>query len=149
MTTQISCSKPFIGIILFLSLTANVFLGGMMAGKEMFGASAPAFQIGKLISMFQGLSEDSRAKAVAAAQKDWPAVQAALKDVRVKRDAVKELLAQKEYKQADLDKDFAAVRASVDKLMEAGQVLGSDVAKSVTPEERQKIIKMLPRPPAG
>ncbi len=150
MTTQ-SCSKSCIGIVLFLSLTANIFLGGVLAGKHFFGGGdgfGGGMQIGKLAKAFTGLSDESRNKAMAAAGKSWPAVKESLKAVRVKREVVKEILAQPEYKQEDLDKAFADVRAEVDKLMETGQALGSDVARVLTPEERMKLIQMLPNPPA-
>lgn len=150
MTTQISCSKPLIGIILFLSLMANVFMGGMLVGKSHFGGGAGmlGFKPGKVIAAFQNLSDESRTKAVAAVEKDWPAVQAQLKTVREKRDAVKKLLAQPEYSDADLDKAMGEVREEVNKLIDNAQTLGKDVLKSITPEERQKLIHMLPRPPA-
>ncbi|MCC7037820.1 MAG: periplasmic heavy metal sensor, partial [Alphaproteobacteria bacterium] len=116
------------------------FFGGDGAGSGM--------QIGKVIKAFHGLSDESREKALAAAEKSWPDVQKSLKAVREKRDAVKKILAQPEYKQEDLDKAFAEVRAEVNKLMEAGQVLGSDILRELTPEERLKLLKKLPRPPA-
>jgi hypothetical protein len=150
MTTQ-TCSKSCLGIILFLSLTANVFFGGVLSGKHFFGGDdgiGGGVQIGKVIKAFRGLSDESREKAMAAAEKSWPDVQKSLKAVREKRDAVKKILAQPEYKQEDLDKAFAEVRAEVNKLMEAGQVLGSDILRELTPEERLKLIKKLPRPPA-
>lgn len=151
MTTQ-TCSKSYLGIILFLSLTANVFLGGVVAGKHFFGGGGDGvgggMQIGKVIKAFRGLSDDSREKAMAAAEKSWPDVQKSLKAVREKRDAVKKIVAQPDYKQEDLDKAFAEVRAEVNKLMEAGQVLGSDILRNITPEERLMLLKKLPRPPA-
>lgn len=148
MTTQ-NCSKSCLGIILFLSLTANVFLGGVLAGKHFFGGDAGGgMQIGKVIKAFRGLSDESREKAMAAAEKNWPEVQKSLKAVREKRDVVKKILAQPEYKQEDLDKAFAEVRAEVNNLMVSGQALGSDILRELTPEERLKLIKKLPRPPA-
>jgi hypothetical protein len=149
MTTQISCSKPLFGILLFLSLTANVFFGGMVVGKHMYGGEGMGgFKVGKLLSALQSLSPESRDKAVASAEKDWPAVQAQLKAVREKRDAVKQLLVKPEYKEEDLDKAMSDVRTEVNKLIDTAQTLGKGVLKNVTPEERQKLIRMLPRPPA-
>lgn len=148
MTTQISCSKPLFGIILFLSLTANIFFGGMMVGKHMYGLDGAGFQVGKLVSALQTLSPESRDKAIDVAKKDWPAVKTGLDAVREKREAVKKLLVQPEYKDADLDKAMADVKSEVDKLIDAAQVLGKDVLKTITPEERQKLIRMLPHPPA-
>ncbi len=148
MTTQISCSKPLIGILLFLSLTANVFFGGMVVGKHMYGGDLGGFKVGKLLGALQSLSPESRDKAVASAEKDWPAVQAQLKAVREKRDAVKQLLVKPDYKEEDLDKAMADVRTELNKLIDVAQTLGKGVLKNVTPEERQKLIRMLPRPPA-
>lgn len=151
MTTQ-NCSKSCLGIILFLSLTANVFLGGMVAGKHFFGGGdgfgGGGMGMGKVAKAFRSLSDESRDKATAAAKENWPEVRKSLKAVREKREAVKKVLAQPDYKQEDLDKAFAEVRAEVNKLMEAGQALGSDVLRVITPEERLKLIQKLPRPPA-
>lgn len=148
MTTQITCSRPVIGIILFLSLAANVFMGGMLAGKEKYGGSMNGQRIVKAIEAVKGLSPESRQKALAAVRQDWPAVKVQIDAVREKRDAVKKILAQKEYSEAELDQALAAVRAQVNDLMDAGQTLGKNALASVTPEERQKLIKMLPHPPA-
>lgn len=150
MTTQ-NCSKSCLGIILFLSLTANVFLGGVVAGKYFFGGGdgfGGGMGMGKVAKAFRSLSDESRDKATAAAKENWPEVKKSLKAVREKREAVKKVLAQPDYKQEDLDKAFADVRAEVNKLMEAGQALGSDVLRVITPEERLKLIQKLPRPPA-
>lgn len=149
MTTQ-NCSKSCLGIILFLSLTANVFLGGMVAGKHFFGGGDGfgGMGMGKVAKAFRSLSDESRDKATAAAKENWPEVRKRLKAVREKREAVKKVLAQPDYKQEDLDKAFAEVRAEVNKLMEAGQALGSDVLRVITPQERLKLIQKLPRPPA-
>lgn len=151
MTTQITCSKPLFGIILFLSLTANVFLGGVMLGKHMYGAGdmgGGGFGLHKVMKAFRSLSDESRDKASASVKKNWPEVQKHLEAVKDKRKVVRELLLQPEYKDEDLDKAMAEVRTEVNALIDAGQALGKDVMKSVTPEERQKLIRMWRNPPA-
>lgn len=137
-----TCSKPVVGFLVFLSLAANVFFAGMLVGKQIYGGTGDG-KIGVLISSFKDLSPASRSKAVDAAQKDWPVIRAQLEDLRQKRAAVKAILAQPEYRQEDLDKAFADVRASVDKAMAAGQGMVGDIAGALTPEERIKLIKSL------
>lgn len=148
MTMQNSCSKTCLGVLLFLSLTANVFLGGVLAGKHYFGGPVSEKKIVKVIKAFKGLSAESKQKAIASVEKDWPAVKAQLDAVRDKRDAVKKILVLEEYSEAELDKALAAVREQVNKLMDAGQTLGKNALGSITPEERVNLIKKLPRPPA-
>ena len=150
MTDQIGnnsgCSKSCMGWVMLISLALNLFLGGMLLSKHIYAGQGGS-RIAQVVSALSDLNPDSRSKAIAAAEKDWPAIQKQLKDVKAKRDAVKKILTQDEYKQEDLDKAFADVRTSVDALMEKGQVLGSDIAGSLTKEERQKLIKNLPNGP--
>lgn len=148
MTTEKSCSKKCLGILLFISLTANVFLGGVVAGKHYFGGHMNEKKLVRLIKTFGGLSAESQQKAIASVEKDWPAVKEQFAAVREKRDAVKNILVQKDYSEEELDKAMTAVREQVDKLLLAGQVLGKNALGSITPEERVNLIKKLPRPPA-
>lgn len=148
MTTEKGVSKKCLGVLLFLSLTANVFLGGVVVGKHYFGGTMNGQKIVRLIKTFGGLSAESQQKAIASVEKDWPAVREQFKAVREKRDAVKKILVQKEYSEEELDKAMDAVRAQVDLLMQAGQVLGKNALGTITPEERIKLIEKLPRPPA-
>ncbi len=141
-----ACSKSCMGWVLLISLALNLFFGGLLVGKHIYAGNGGG-KIAQVISAFSDLNPDSRTKAMAAAEKDWPAIQKQLKDVKAKRDAVKKILAQDAYKQEDLDKAFAEVRTSVDALLEKGQVLGSDIAGSLTTEERQKLIQNLPNGP--
>lgn len=140
MTLQFS--KPLVGFIVFLSLAANVFFGGMLVGKHVYGGPGDG-KFGVLVSALKDLSPDSRGKAIDTAGKDWPKVQKQLEELRQKREAVKAILASPDYKQADLDKAFAGVRAAVDKTIEAGQGMVGDLAADLTPEERIKLVKSL------
>lgn len=147
--TQITYSKPLVGIVLFISLMANVFMGGMLVGKHKYGLGDGAgFRAGKFIEAFRDLSPETREKAKTAVKDGWPVIKERLEAVREKRDAVKKIVLQKEYKDEDLDKAFAAVREEVNKLMDEGQKLGKSVLKNLTPEEREQFIRKLPSPPA-
>ena len=141
-----TCSKPAIGLLVFLSLAANVFFAGMLVGKQVY-AGAGEGKIGILISAFKDLSPESRGKAIDVAQKDWPALQAQITELRKQRDAVKAVLMQPDYKQEDLDKAFADVRTAVDKTMAAGQGMVGDIAGTMTKEERLKLISSLQKTP--
>lgn len=135
-------AKPYIGLILLLSLAANIFFGGLLLGKHIYGGTGGG-KISAVVSIFKGLSPDSREKAIAAVEKDWPGIQQKLKDLRAKRAVVKNILMQDKYDQKDLDKAYADVRAAVDALLEKGQGLGGDIAGGLTVEERQKLVSLL------
>jgi len=143
---NVQCSKPVVGFLMFLSLAANVFFAGMLVGKQVYGGAAEG-KLGILVSSVKDLSPDSRSKAIDTVGKDWPKVQAQLDDLRKKRDAVKAILIQPAYKQADLDKAFADVRTAADKTIEAGQDMIGDLAGDLTPDERTKLVKALQRAP--
>lgn len=149
MTTTLTCKRPLLGFIFLSSLAANVFMGGMLAGRHMVMPVAAGDGLRFMASAFETLSPESRSAAMAAAEKDWPDVQARLQDLHGKRDAVKNMLAEPVYQQAELDHAFADVRQSADALIASGQKLVSDVAGKVTPEERRKLVSLLPRPPQG
>ncbi|HYD17640.1 MAG TPA: periplasmic heavy metal sensor [Patescibacteria group bacterium] len=149
MTMTTDRTKLWLGVLLFLSLTANVFLGGIVAGRHMgpgrlgMGGEPP---VAKLMKSFRDLSPESRRKARAAAEESFPAVRQQMKIVREKRGRVKDIMAQPDYKQEDLDRAFKEVREETQKLMTLGQALGSDIAKALPPEERKKFLDSMPAP---
>jgi len=135
-------AKPYLGIILLLSLAANIFFGGMLVGQRIYGGAGGG-KIGAIVSNFKSLSPEGRDAAIAAVEKDWPDIKKSLKDLKAKRAVVKNILLQDKYDQKDLDKAYADVRKAVDALLEKGQGLGGDIAGGLSPDERKKLVTAL------
>jgi Spy/CpxP family protein refolding chaperone len=131
--------KATLGVVFFLSLSANMALAGMVAGSE--HASQIITKIGSAIAAFADLSPQSRDKAIDIFKADWPKIKADLDKIHEKRAEAKEILARPDYKRADLEKVFAELRTDVTTLQAEGQGVALDIADAITPEERVKLVK--------
>jgi Spy/CpxP family protein refolding chaperone len=131
--------KVIIGAVLFLSLSANMALAGMVAGNH--AANTVVEKIATAIAAFADLSEPSRDKAVDIVKAKWPDIQKQIKDIRAKRQAIREMMARPDYKRADAEKMMAEIRKDVSALQEEGQTAALDIADAITPEERMALIK--------
>jgi uncharacterized membrane protein len=133
--------KIAVGLVFFMSLSANMALAGMVAGSQQ--ASQIITKIGSAVAAFADLSPQSRDKAVDIFKADWPKIKADLEKIRAKRGEAKEVLAKPDYKRADLEKIFADLRGDVTELQAEGQSVALDIADAITPEERMKLIKSI------
>jgi Spy/CpxP family protein refolding chaperone len=133
--------KVVIGAVLFLSLSANMALAGMVAGNH--AATSAIEKIGNALAAFADLSGDSRDKAVGIFKAKWPDMQKQLGDIKQKREEVKQILAKPDYKRADAEKVMADLRKDVTQLQEEGQTMALDIADSITPQERVELMKKL------
>lgn len=131
--------KVIIGTVLFLSLSANMALAGMVAGSQQ--ASSVIARVTTALAAFADLSDPSRDKAVEIVKKEWPELQKDIKGIRAKRQQIKELLASPDYKRAEAEKLMAEIRKDVTRLQETGQAMALDIADAITPEERMALIK--------
>ncbi len=131
--------KVVIGAVLFLSLSANMALAGMVAGNHV--ANGVIDKITTALSAFADLSGTSRDKAVDIVKAKWPDIQKDIKDIRAKRQEVKDMLAKPDYKRADAEKVMADLRKDVSALQETGQTIALDSADAMTPQERMDLIK--------
>lgn len=129
--------KVIVGIILFLSLAANMALAGMVAATR----NNPVQKIATALAAFADLSDNSRDKAVDIVKAKWPDIQKQIKDIKAKRAEVKDMLAKPDYKRADAEKIMADIRADVTQLQAEGQTMALDIADAVTPQERMELIK--------
>jgi uncharacterized membrane protein len=129
-----------IGVLLFLSVTLNVFLGGIVAGSRNGGDAVQRIEkLATTLSAFRELSPASREKAKEIVRRDWPAIKQRLADLRDKRKEVKDLLGQPDYSRETLEKKFAELRAMTAEAQARGQAMAADIAGAVTPEERMKL----------
>ncbi|MEZ0223863.1 MAG: periplasmic heavy metal sensor [Alphaproteobacteria bacterium] len=131
--------KVIIGTVLFLSLSANMALAGMVAGSQQ--ANTVFAKVATALSAFADLSDPSRDKAVDIVKKEWPDIQKDIKGIRAKREQIKQLLGSPDYKRAEAEKLMAEIRRDVTHLQETGQTLALDIADAITPEERMALIK--------
>ena len=133
--------KVIIGAILFLSLSANMALAGMVAGNRM--TNDVITKVATALSAFADLSDTSRDKAVDIVKAKWPDIQKQIKDIKAKRQSIKDMMAKPDYKRADAEKVMADIRKEVTALQEEGQTIALDVADAITPEERVALIRKI------
>lgn len=132
--------KVVIGTVVFLSVSANMAMAGMMAG----GLDTPAVaKITKAFAAFADLSDASRDKTVDIFKKEWPKIQDQIKDIRDKRQQARAILAKEDYKRADLEKVLNDLRADMSKLQEEGQTVALDAVDAITPQERMKLMETI------
>lgn len=132
---------------LFLSLAANMFMGGLLMSR--YGTPPAAQRIERLSEAaknFRTLPPETRDKVKAELKKELPQVREMLGDIRAKRLAVRQVLEQKDYDKAALQKAFDELYKSVDALQLHGQKMVVDMAESLTPEERIALLKAMPKP---
>ena len=150
--TDTLCKKTFwIYAVLFLSVTANVFLAGVVLGRHgaqpaAGAASTRAERLMDTAKGFQALKPETREKVKTAIRGDLPQLKALRDDIRERRTAVRTILSQETYDKAELEQAFADLYKSVDALQLHGQQLVLQVADSMTPEERVNLLKALPKP---
>jgi|GEM_PF-2032842 len=149
MSDKTTCksNKSWVGILLFLSLGVNIFLGGVVWGRDEPGLRGE--RVEKVITAmksFQQLSPETREKAKAQFKQEWPAIQEQVKGIRAKRQEVRQLLEQETYDAEALDKAFAELRAAVNKVQADGQKLVVQIAADMSPEERVTFVKNMPKP---
>lgn len=148
MTQDVSAPKKnnWIGICLFVSLAANIFLAGMVFGQKDGGKFPRGEKLMATIGALKEVSPESRAKAKELVKADWPKIQQDLKDIREKRQAVRGLLEQPGYDPAALEQSFADLRGAVGDMQTEAHQLVSKIAAALTPEERIAFMKALPKP---
>lgn len=137
-------SKIIVGIILFLSLGANVFMFGMVTGRDGGGDRLARFEkIGNALASYSELSDGSQEKVKAILKRDLPQIKEQAQAMKEKRQQVKALMLKPDYKREDVEKLFAEQREALTALQTRGQTMALDLADSVTPEERAKVLQAL------
>jgi uncharacterized membrane protein len=145
--TTAKSNKSWVGILLFLSLGVNIFLGGVVWGRGDHGVRADRVEkVVTAMKSFQQLSPETREKAKAQFKEEWPAIQEQAKGIRTKRQEVRKLLEQENYDAEALDKAFADLRDAVNQVQLDGQKLIIQLAADMSPEERVAFVKNMPKP---
>ncbi len=149
--TDTLCKKTFwIYAALFLSVTANVFLAGIVFGRQgaqpAAASNTRAERLMDTAKGLQALKPETREKVKTAIRGDLPQLKSLRDDIRERRMAVRNILSQENYDKAELEQAFADMYKSVDALQLHGQKLVLQLADTMTPEERVNLLKALPKP---
>lgn len=140
-------NPKILGTLLAVSVAANLFLGGMFAGR--FTGEAAQDLRGKrnVEAMLQPLPQDKRALVRKELRAAMPQVRQHFKALQEARARVAEELVKPEPDPAQLDRRFAEVQAQTTAIQAAFQQAFKRAAVSLTPEERRAVIEALKRRP--
>jgi len=134
-----------LGVLLAVSVAANLFLGGVIAGR-VTGEAAQNLQAKRNVdAMLEPLPEDKRALVRKELRAAMPQVRQHFKALQAARAAVGEELAKAELDPAQLDRRFAEVQAQTTAIQAAFQQAFKRAAASLTPEERRAVLEVLKR----
>lgn len=145
MQNQGSSFKIIVGIILFLSLAGNVFMFGMVAGGKGNDRAARFEKIGTALASYSDLSDASQEKVKAIVKRELPEIKKEAAAMKERREQIRALFKQPDLKREEVEKLFAEQRAALTALQTRGQTMGLDLAESMTPEERAKVLEALGR----
>lgn len=145
MQNQGSCFKIIVGVVLFLSLAGNVFMFGMVAGDKGVDRMARFEKIGTALSSYADLSDGSQEKVKAIVKRDLPEIKKQAQEMKARREQIKELFMKPDFKRDEVEKLFAEQRTALTALQTRGQAMGLDLAESITPAERAKVLEALAR----
>ncbi|MGE0746182.1 MAG: periplasmic heavy metal sensor [Rhodospirillales bacterium] len=142
--------------LLFLSLAANVFVGGIAAGRyfgaarESRQAAEPAAAAGEraipaaLRRMMDAVPAEDRPAFVAALAARRPQIAAAGRELRAARERLRGLLAADTLDRQALEAAFEAVRARSGELQHAVQLAAADALARLPADTRRRIVAAQP-----
>ncbi|MEZ0262801.1 MAG: periplasmic heavy metal sensor [Alphaproteobacteria bacterium] len=143
MQNQGSCFKISVGVVLFLSLAGNVFMFGMVAGGKGVDRMARFEKIGTAIASYADLSDGSQEKVKVILKRELPEIKKEAKAMKERGEQIKALFLKPDFKRDEVEKLFAEQRSALTAIQTRGQNLGLDLADSMTPEERAKVVEAL------
>lgn len=144
--------------LLFVSLAANVFVGGILAGRylgdarESRAAAEPAAAGERAIPaslrrMMDAVPAEDRPAFVAALAARRPQIAAAGRELRAARERLRGLLGADTLDRPALEAAFEAVRARSGDLQHAVQLAAADALAKMPPETRRRIVAAQPARP--
>ncbi len=131
-----------LGALLAVSLGANLFLGGWLAGRATGEASQAQRPLDAIVAP---LPEDKRALVRKEVRSVMPGVRRDFQAMQAARAALAEELAKPELDQATIDRHFAEVQARTTAIQGALQQAFKRAAVSLTPEERRAVLEVVKR----
>lgn len=145
-------SRPWVVIVLVVSLGLNLFLGGLMAGRwfsgpphrphvaAMQGERGAAGEPGRILQrMASTLPPEHRPAFEAAIAKHHDRVVQAASQAREAREHVRDILRKEPFDRAALDDAFGKLRTSNLALQTEIQVTIADAAAALPPSARQRL----------
>ncbi|HLB15013.1 MAG TPA: periplasmic heavy metal sensor [Burkholderiales bacterium] len=140
-------NPKILGTLLAVSVAANLFLGGVIAGRFTGEAAQDLRAKRNVEAMLQPLPQDKRALVRKELRAAMPQVRQHFKALQEARARVAEELVKPEPDPAQLDRRFAEVQAQTTAIQAAFQQAFKRAAVSLTPEERRAVIEALKRRP--
>jgi len=140
-------NPKILGTLLAVSVAANLFLGGMFAGRATGEAAQDLRAKRNVEAMLQPLPQDKRALVRKELRAAMPQVRQHFKALQEARARVAEELVKPEPDPAQLDRRFAEVQAQTTAIQAAFQQGFKRAAVSLTPGERRAVIEALKRRP--
>ena len=140
-------NPKILGTLLAVSVAANLFLGGMFAGRFTGEAAQDPRAKRNVEAMLQPLPQDKRALVRKELRAAMPQVRQHFKALQEASARVAEELVKPEPDPAQLDRRFAEVQAQTTAIQAAFQQAFKRAAVSLTPQERRAVIEALKRRP--
>jgi len=140
-------NPKILGALLAASIAANLFLGGVIAGRFTGEAAQDLRAKRNVEAMLEPLPQDKRALVRKELRAAMPQVRQHFKALQEARARVAEELVKPEPDPAQLDRRFAEVQAQTTAIQAALQQAFKRAAVSLTPEERRAVIEALRRRP--
>ncbi len=131
-------------ILLILSLSANLFLGGLFAGKLIFERKPPPPGSRVRVDLrhaMRSLEPASREKADQLWRLRRPELHKRLREVRAARRKLRRVLASDDATQAQIEAAFAEVRQRGGEVQEAFQAVVREIALALPPEQRKAFFR--------
>lgn len=133
-------------ILLILSISANLFLGGLFAGKLIFDRKPPSHGPRLRFDMRQGmqaLRPAERDKARQLWRLRQPELRTRLRAVREARRNLRRVLEEKGSSQEQIEQAFMEVRKRGDDVQTSFQTILRDIATSLPPDQRQAFFRAI------
>jgi uncharacterized membrane protein len=140
-------NPKILGALLAGSVAANLFLGGVIAGRFTGEAAQDLRAKRNVEAMLQPLPQDKRALVRKELRGAMPQVRQHFTALQGARARVAEELAKPQPDPAELDRRFAEVQAQTTAIQAAFQQAFKRAAVSLTVEERRAVIEALKRRP--
>lgn len=124
-------------VVLALSLALNLFIGGLAAGRALFGRGMPGLERG-IAQFIEGVPPDARGAVRDSLLEHRPALADSVAALQDARRAVGELLRRPDLTREELDRALATVRERFAALQLQAHEAVAEAALSLPPEVRAK-----------
>ena len=127
-----------IGLALFLSITANITLASMLAGKTV-SQKRPNIRV--MVERMDALPEKERNAAKQIIREKRPALRAHMENLQDTRREAFLYIASEEYNRAEAEEKLAALRRQSAAFQEAAQTMMLDIADNLSAQQRASLLE--------